>query len=65
MTLLGSEIVVMSAEDARKLVDAFHGPDKALSYKHLQKLGILEVLNAMRDAVRRYDYAEDCFQGES
>ena len=63
MILSGGEVVVMSAEDARKLVDAFYRPGcKALSYKELRELGILKILDKLDAAVKRCDHIEDCFQ---
>lgn len=52
--LLGSEVVIMPIDDARKLVKIFL--ESRSDIERLQRLGILDILENLRSAVRRYDY---------
>ena len=53
---LGSEIIVMSVEDARRLIAALFKvrPSKE-EMKELQRLGILNILMDLHSAVKRHD----------
>ena len=55
---LGSEIVVLDIGDARTLVHAMLFQSKE-EYEKLQRRGILEILENLRDAVRRYDAMQE------
>lgn len=57
MVLLGNEIVILSIEDARKLTSALLRP--GCDVRGLQRLDVVEILVALRDAVRRYDYDDE------
>ena len=54
--LLGSEVIIMSVEDARKLIQAILAESDRARLKRLEKLGFLNLLEELRSAVRRYDY---------
>lgn len=58
MIQLGSEVVVIGIEDARKLKRLAAGRSKE-EYERLQALGVLGVLQQIRDAVDRYDASFD------
>lgn len=61
-TMLGKDCIVISVDDARKLVDAFRRMD-VLSYKafdetdlkRMRDAGVFLILDSLRDNVRDYD----------
>jgi hypothetical protein len=55
---LGSDVVIISMKDARKLVRALLGLSTA-KVKELQELGILGILTDLDSAIRRYDWEKD------
>lgn len=54
---LGSEVIVMSVNDARKLINSFPSCSR-IDIETLQRRGVLDVLDALRSAVRRHDYED-------
>ena len=59
--LLGSEVIIISVDDARKLVNA--RPVSRNDLETLQQHGALSVLEDLSSAVRRYDYGEEVGDG--
>jgi hypothetical protein len=53
---LGSEVVVMSVDDARRLVVNLR---KIHAVQELQRMGILDILIALQSAVKRHDESEE------
>ena len=53
---LGSEVIIMSVEDARKLMQAILVESDRARLRQLEKLGILDILEDLRSVIRRYDY---------
>jgi len=52
---LGSEVVIMSVDDARKLVVNLLGCSDRAMIEELQQLGVLDILMDLRSAVRRQE----------
>lgn len=50
---LGSEVIIISVDDARKLVMNLLGSDRAKT-EELQRLGILDILLDLRYAIKRH-----------
>jgi len=55
MIILGEDAIVIDMKDARKLVNAFLTNRGLEDIKELQKLGVLNLLDELRSAVRRHD----------
>jgi len=53
---LGSEVVIMSVDDARKLVKNLLRSKTKAEIEELQQLGVLDILMDLRSAVRRHDF---------
>ncbi len=58
MIPLGSETIILNIEDARKLVKAFLTREEKERLRDLQDWDVLDLLDKLRDAVRRYDDKE-------
>lgn len=54
--VLGSEVIIMSVEDARKLMQAILVESDRAHLRRLEKLGLLGILEDLRSVIRRYDY---------
>lgn len=54
MIALGSDVIIIEVEKARKLLKLLDGKSKQ-DIKRLQKQGVLSVINELRKAIRGYD----------
>lgn len=56
--LLGNEVIIMSIDDARKLMQAILAESDLARLNRLQELGFLDLLTELRSAVKRHDYED-------
>jgi len=64
MLLLGSDIIIMPIDDARKLVRVHLVDSSKEKLELLQELGILEVILVLQSAIRTHDASFDSYPGE-
>jgi len=55
---LGSEVIVMSVDDARRLVMSLLRPDRA-RIEELQRLGILDILMDLQSVIKQRELEAD------
>jgi len=53
---LGSEVIIISVDDVRKLMQVILAESDRARLKRLEELGLLNLLTELRSAVRRHDY---------
>lgn len=63
MLLLGSDVIIMPIDDARKLMRVHLVDSSKERLKRLQKLGILDVILELQNAVRTHDALFDSSLG--
>ncbi len=56
MIALGSDVIIIEVEKARKLLVLLSGK---FNIERLQMQGVLSVLDELRDAVREYDHQRE------
>jgi len=55
---LGSEVIIMSVDDARRLVMSLLRPDRA-RIEELQQLGVLDILMDLQSVIKRRELEAD------